>query len=143
MTRAAFRGVGAVPHKNPVAAPVSAPLLEEGHDLPGAAVLVRMESCGEGDALALGGQGDRGEGRDFIPVLGIAQNRRLSSRGPGPAPAGDQPEPALVEEGQRGPKPFAVFYRRPALPLPLGDGWFVPLLGPLLRLWATPPHPGP
>jgi len=102
-------GVGAVPQKDHVAAPVSEQLPEEGNDLAGADILVRMESCVEGDALAFGGQGDRGDGRDFIPVLGTSKKRRLPSRGPGPAHARDQQEPALIEEGQMGPKPFGVF----------------------------------
>ncbi len=102
-------GVGAVPQKNHVAAPVFEQLAEEAHDLQGADVLVRMEPCIEGDALALRGQCDRRDGRNFIPVSGTAEKRRLPSRGPGPTHARNQQESALVEEGQMGPKPFGVF----------------------------------
>ena len=102
-------GVGAVPEEDHVAAQVFEQLTEEGHDLPGADVLLRMEPCVEGDALVLRGQGDGGDGRDFIPVLGAAKERRPPSRGPGPAHGRKQQESALIHKGQMGPKPFGVF----------------------------------
>jgi hypothetical protein len=68
-----------------------------------------MEPGVEGDSLALWGQGDRRDGRDFIPVLGTSKQRRPPSRRPGPAHARYQQEPALIEESQMGPKPFGVF----------------------------------
>jgi len=102
-------GVGAVPQEDHVVAQVFEQLPEEGHHLPGADVLVRMESCVEGDALVLRGQGDGGDGRDLTPVLGTAKKGRPASWRPSPAHAGNQQEPALIQKGQMGPKPFGVF----------------------------------
>ncbi len=109
LDQGSLRGIGAVPQKDHMATPVLEQLPEETHNLQGADVLVRMEPCVEGDALAFGGQRDRGDGRDFIPVLGTSKKRRPPSWGPGSAHARDQQEPTLIEESQMGPKPFRVF----------------------------------
>ena len=102
-------GIAAVPQKDHVAAPVFEQLPQEGDHFRRADVFVRMKSGVEGDALAPGGYGDRRDGRDFVPVPGTAQKRRLPSRGPGPADARNQQESTFVEEGQIGSQPFGLF----------------------------------
>ncbi len=54
---------------------------------------------------------ERGDGRDLIPLVVMAQDGSPPDRGPSLPQIGDEEEAALVEEGEMGAQPPSLFFR--------------------------------
>ncbi len=99
----------AVPEKDHGTTQMAEQLLKELDDLGRPDVFVPMESGIEGRTSPARRDADGGDGRNFGPVAGTAQMRRVAPRRPGADHAGDQQEAALIEECQMGAKSSGLF----------------------------------
>ena len=91
----------AVPDHDDVLSKVTQQSSEEQRDLDVRDV-VKMKVNVETEPATLGADGDGGDRRDPVVAVAVPHDRRFASRGPGPTDVGNQQEPGLVEEDERG-----------------------------------------
>ena len=91
----------AVPDYNDVLPKVAEKSAEENGDLHVCDV-VRVEVDIETEPATTGTDGDGRDRRDAVVAVSVPHDRRLASRGPGPPYVGNQQEPGLVQENERG-----------------------------------------
>jgi len=102
-------GCTVVPQQHHRTAQMLEELPEELNHLGRLDVLVAVEPGVKRHAPSSRGNGKGRNGRYLVPASSTAEQRRLASWRPRSADAGDQQEPALVEENEGGSQPFSVF----------------------------------
>jgi len=92
----------------------------------------------KGQASSFGGHRKTTEGRNSVLLIEMVKERRLPLGGPGTSDIRNKQKPGFIEEDQMGPKSFGFFYMGPAVTLPMGNLFFVPLQGSTLGFLTTP-----
>jgi len=100
-----------VPHDDEVAAEVAEQVAQELAGL-GLLDVLTMQLEIQADAPAVGTDGEGRDGRNLVVLVVIPGPRGLAARPPGSPNRGDQQEAGFVDEGDMGPQPRGVFFRR-------------------------------
>lgn len=101
-----------VPEHDDMAAEVVQELAEELERVRVREVLLDEEAPVEAEPLAHRTHRDAGDHRDLIPLITMADDRRLAAGRPCLVDARDQQEPRLVDEDEMGAQPPGVFFTR-------------------------------
>lgn len=100
-----------VPDDDHWSAQVAQQVSQEGTDLLMLDVL-GMEAPIEPQPLAPRAHRHAGDDRDLVAAIAMPDDRRLATRGPGPAHGRNQQEARLVDEDEMGAQPRSVFFTR-------------------------------
>src|SRR5262245_12537651 len=129
--------LAAIPEQHDRAAQVTEQVPEKRDDLsPRDVAQVQVEV--QPKAVTSRGHGEHRNDGDSVMPITMSKTRSLPDGRPGLADVGDEQESALIEKREMRASACGVFYPRPFLPLPLGDGGFVALEGTPFRLLPTP-----
>lgn len=107
--RSSFVGSASIPENDHWPPQVSEQLAKELGDLKRFNVFIGMESGIESHPFPLWGDAERRDGGNLFPASCGAENRSVSSDGPGSGNVRHHEKSAFVEENQMGFKPFGVF----------------------------------
>ncbi len=101
-----------VPEQDDLAAQVAQQVAEELEHVGVGEVLLEEEAPVEAKPPAHRTHRQAGDRRDFVPLIAMADDRRLAAGRPRLVDAGDQQEPGLVDEDEMGAQPPGVFFTR-------------------------------
>ncbi len=128
-----------IPEQHHGTAQVTTQLAQEGHDLDGRDVGVRMEAKIQMHALARGRHAQGRDDRHLVMGPGaVPQNRDLPLRRPRPVDQGPSARRFHPETPAKTSGAPLVFTARPGVLDPPADGLFIPFDRPALRLLGTP-----
>jgi hypothetical protein len=100
-----------IPEEHDMAAPMTQERAEEVGHIDRLEV-ARLPAQVQAQVLALRGDGEGGPRRDAVMLIVVGDDRRVSGRSPGAPAGGYEQKAALIQDGQMGAQPLAVFLWR-------------------------------